>query len=80
MDKVIGLIFGMSIVGVLFWFVYVDIKKDLTVVDTKVELLDGTIYNCIEATSYSSGMTHMRLKNKNIIIPSKRIKIIERIK
>lgn len=80
MDKVIGLIFGMSIVGVLFWFVYVDIKKDLTVVDTKVELFDGTIYDCIEATSYRSGMTHMRLKNKNIIIPSNRIKIIERIR
>jgi hypothetical protein len=80
MDKVIGLIFGMSIVVCLFWFVYVDIKKDLTVVDTKVELLDGTIYNCIEAASYKSGMTHMRLKNKNIIIPSNRIKIIERIR
>ena len=80
MDKVIGLIFGMSIVVVLFWFVYVDIKKDLTVVDTKVELVDGTIYDCIEATSYKSGMTHMRLKNKNIIIPSNQIKIIERIR
>ena len=80
MDKVIGLIFGMSIVVCLFWFVYVDIKKDLTVVDTKVELLDGTIYNCIEATSYKSGMTHLRLKKKNIIIPSNRIKIIERIR
>lgn len=80
MDKVIGLIFGMSIVGVLFWFVYVDIKKDLTVVDTRVELVDGTIYDCIEATSYKSGMTHMRLKSKSIIIPSNRIKIIERIR
>ena len=80
MDKVIGLIFGMSIVGCLFWFLYVDIKKDLTVVDTRVELVDGTIYNCIEAISYNSGMTYMRLKKKNIIIPSKRIKIIERIK
>lgn len=78
--NIIGVIFGMTIVGVLFWFIYVDIKKDLTIVDTKVELVDGTKYNCIDAISYNSGMTHLRLKNKNIIIPSKQIKIIERIK
>ena len=80
MGDLIGAIFVMIITGVLFWFIYVDIKKDLTVVDTRVELVDGTKYNCIEASSYNSGMTHLRLKNKNIVIPSKRIKIIERIK
>ena len=45
--------------------------------DTKVELVDGTIYNCIEATSHNNHMTYLKLKDCRLTIPSKKIKMIK---
>jgi len=79
-NNYIGAIIGMIIVGVLFFFLYKDIKYDLTVVDTKVELVDGTIYECIEALPSGNNMTYIKLEDTRLVIPSKRIKIIEKIR
>lgn len=67
-------------------FIYVFIRiliHDTTVIDTKVETLDGKIYYCIEAIAKDNGMTYIRKpmnqKTKRIVIQSKTIKeIIEK--
>lgn len=74
-----GAIIGMIIVGVLFTFVGIDIHKDLTVIDTRVETVDGKTYDCTEANSSDNGMTYIR-KPYYITMPSRNIKLIKRIK
>ena len=74
-----GAIIGMIIVGVLFTFVGLDIQKDLTVIDTRVETVDGKTYDCTEANSSDNGMTYIR-KPYYITMPSRNIKLIKRIK
>lgn len=73
-----GAIIGMVIVGLLFTFVGIDIHKDLTVIDTRVETIDGKTYDCTEAHAHDNGMTYVR--NPHYIqIPTRSIKIIKRI-
>jgi hypothetical protein len=61
-----------------------EINYDLNVVDTKVELKDGTTYLCVEADPNRDGMTYIRKPQNTgltwIIIPTNRIKIITRFK
>jgi hypothetical protein len=76
-DSFVGAGIGMIIVFFLFYFIYKDISYDLNVVDTKVELVDGAIYNCIEATSHDNHMTYLKLKDCRLTIPSKKIKMIK---
>lgn len=77
--SIIGAIIGMIVVGVLFTFVGIDIHKDLTVIDTRVETVDGHTYDCTEAHTNDNGMTYIR--NPHYIqIPTRSIKIIKRIK
>ncbi len=73
-----GAIIGMIIVAALFTLLGIDIHKDLTVIDTRVETVDGHIYDCTEAHSHD-GMTYIR-KPQYIQIPTRNIKIIKRIK
>lgn len=73
-----GAIIGMIIVAALFTLLGIDIHKDLTVIDTRVETIDGHIYDCTDAYS-SDGMTHIR-NPQYIQIPTRNIKIIKRIK
>jgi hypothetical protein len=75
----IGAIIGMIIVGVLGTLMVIDIRKDLTVIDTRVETVDGKTYDCTEAHSSDNGMTYIR-KPYYITMPSKNIKLIKRIK
>lgn len=77
--SIFGAIIGMIIVGVLFTFVGIDIHKDLTVIDTRVETVDGKTYDCTEANSSDNGMTYIR-KPYYITMPSRNIKLIKRIK
>lgn len=77
--SIFGAIIGMIIVGVLFTFVGIDIHKDLTVIDTRVETVDGHTYDCTEANSSDNGMTYIR-KPYYITMPSRNIKLIKRIK
>lgn len=77
--SIFGVIIGMIIVGVLFTFVGIDIHKDLTVIDTRVETVDGKTYDCTEANSSDNGMTYIR-KPYYITMPSRNIKLIKRIK
>lgn len=82
--RTIGAIIGACIFAGLVWIWVREINYDLNVVDTKVELEDGTVYLCVEADSRRDGMTYIR-KPKNtgltsITIPSKKIKIITRLK
>jgi hypothetical protein len=74
-----GAIIGMIIVAALFTLLGIDIHKDLTVIDTRVETVDGHTYDCTEANSSDNGMTYIR--NPHYIqIPTRNIKIIKRIK
>ena len=82
--RTIGAIIGACIFAGLVWIWVREINYDLNVVDTKVELEDGTVYLCVEVDSRRDGMTYIR-KPKNtgltsITIPSKKIKIITRFK
>ena len=77
--SIFGAIIGMIIVGTLFTFVGIDIHEDLTVIDTRVETMDGKTYDCNEAHSHDNGMTYIR-KPHYIQIPTRSIKIIKRIK
>jgi hypothetical protein len=78
-SPIIGAIIGMIIVGTLFTFVVIDIRKDLTVIDTRVETVDGKTYDCNEAHSHDNGMTYIR-KPYYMQIPTRNIKLIKRIK
>jgi hypothetical protein len=81
--RTIGAFIGMAILGTLIYLFYIDIKKDLTVIDTKVETINGEIYKCTNAYSRNDGMTYIvkpNGKNMKITIPSKEIKIIKQIR
>jgi hypothetical protein len=77
--SIFGVIIGMIIVGALFTFVGIDIHKDLTVIDTRVETVDGKTYDCTEAHAHDNGMTYVR-NPYYIQIPTRSIKIITEIK
>jgi hypothetical protein len=82
--RTIGATIGACIFTGLVWLWVREINYDLNVVDTKVELQDGTVYLCVEADSRRDGMTYLR-KPKNtgypwITIPTKTIKMIARFK
>ena len=77
-NNIIGLIVGIIIVGCLFTLIGVDIHKDLTVIDTRVETIDGKTYDCTEAYANDNGMTYIR--NPHYMqIPTKTVKLIKRI-
>ena len=82
--RTIGAIIGACIFAGLVWMWVREINYDLNVVDTKVELEDGTTYLCVDADSRRDGMTYIR-KPKNtgytrITIPTRTIKMITRFK
>ena len=82
--RTIGAIIGACIFAGIVWLWVREIKNDLTVVDTKVELKDGTTYLCVEADANRDGMTYIRKPQNTgltwITIPTNRIKIITRFK
>ncbi len=69
----------MIIVGALITVISFDIHKDMTIIDTRVETVDGKTYDCTEANSHTNGMTYIR-KPYYITMPSRNIKLIKRIK
>lgn len=73
-DVVCGIIFTV----ILFALMAVIIHKDVTVIDTRVETVDGKIYDCTEANSHNNGMTNIR-RPYFISIPTRSIKIIKEI-
>jgi hypothetical protein len=75
----LGVVCGVILVATLFVLMIYSIHEDLTVIDTRVETIDGKIYDCTEANSNTNGMTYIR-KPYKIIIPTKSIKIITEIK
>lgn len=82
--RTIGAIIGFCIFTGLVWMWVHEIKNDLTIVDTKVELKDGTVYLCVEASSSRDGMTYIRKPENtgysSITIPTNNIKMITRFK
>jgi len=70
---------GILVFGVIFGVMFYFIREDATVIDTRVETLDGRVYHCTDADSYNNGMTYIR-RPYEIIIPTKTIKIISKIK
>jgi len=77
-NNIIGAIFGMIIVGCLFTLIGVDIHVDLTVIDTRVETIDGKTYDCVDAYANDNGMTYIR-KPYYTQIPTKTVKLIKRL-
>ena len=77
--SIFGVIIGVIVVGALFTLIGFDIHKDLTVIDTRVETVDGKTYDCNEAHSHDNGMTYIR-KPYYMQIPTRTIKLIKRIK
>ena len=75
----LGVVCGVIFVAMLFALMIYEIHKDITVIDTRVETIDGTIYDCTEANSHNNGMTSIR-RPYFISIPSRSIKIIKEIK
>lgn len=75
----IGIVLGVTFVIALFILMIISIKNDLTVIDTRVESVDGHIYDCTEANSNRNGMTYIR-RPYFIQIPTRSIKIIKEIK
>ena len=71
---VLGVIFVMT----LFALMIIAIRKDMTDIDTRVETVDGKIYDCTEANSHIYGMTSIR-RPYFILIPTRRVKIIKEI-
>ncbi len=69
----------MIIVGALITVISFDIHEDMTIIDTRVETVDGKTYDCTEANSSDNGMTYIR-KPYYITMPSRNIKLIKRIK
>ena len=82
--RTIGAIIGACIFAGLVWMWVREINNDLTVVDTKVELKDGTVYLCVEADPNRDGMTYIRKPQntglRSITIPTNTIKMITRFK
>lgn len=74
-EVTLGILFFSVIFSALFYMIY----ENAIVIDTRVETLDGKVYRCADADSYDNGMTHIR-KPYEIIIPTKTIKIISKIK
>jgi hypothetical protein len=82
--RTIGATIGACIFAGLVWIWVREINYDLNVVDTKVELKDGTIYLCVEADPNRDGMTYIRKPQntglRSITIPTNNIKMITRFK
>lgn len=81
--RTIGATIGVCIFVALVWIWVLEINYDLNVVDTRVELKDGTVYLCVEADSRRDGMTYIRKPNTgypSITIPTSTIKMIARFK
>lgn len=77
--KVIGAIFGLLIVTALITLFCWDVNRDLNIIDTRVETVDGKTYDCAEAYAHNNGMTYIR-KPYYMEIPTRYIKQIKRIK
>lgn len=78
--RTIGAIIGACIFAGLVWMWVREINYDLNVVDTKVELKDGTVYLCVEADPNRDGMTPQNTGLRSITIPTNNIKMITRFK
>ena len=74
----IDVICGIIFVVILFALMIVVIHEDVTVIDTRVETVDGKIYDCTEANSHNNGMTSIR-RPYFISIPTRSVKIIKEI-
>ena len=74
----IGTVFGVVFVIALFTLMIISIHQDVTVIDTRVETVDGHIYDCTEAHSNRNGMTYIR-RPHFITLPTTSIKIIKQI-
>lgn len=83
-QEAIGAIFGACVFAGLIWIWIREINNDLTIVDTKVELVDGTSYLCVEASPSGDGTTFIRKPQntglQSMRIPTWRIKTISRFK
>jgi hypothetical protein len=75
----LGTVIGVIVVMSLFVLMVISIRKDVTDIDTRVETVDGKIYNCTEANSYNNGMTYIR-RPHFISVPTRSIKMIKEIK
>lgn len=70
---IIGIIIFVFLISSIIYIIH----DDLTTIDTRVETVDGKIYDCTDVTS-NDGMTYIR-KPYYITMPTRNIKIIKQI-
>lgn len=64
---------------VLFFGLGYNVYHDTTTIDTRVETIDGKVYNCTQARAHDNGMTYIG-NPYNVQIPTINVKEIKRIK
>ena len=74
----VRIILGITfIVGIILTVIKI-IHHDTTVIDRRVETIDGKIYDCVHAYASDNGMTYIG-KPYYIQIPTKTVKVIKRL-
>lgn len=76
--SIFGAIIGMIIIGTSVTALCINIHEDLTVIDTRVETVEGKSYDCTDAYANDNGMTYIR-NPYYIQIPTKTVKLIKRL-
>lgn len=70
------LIIILCVAGIVY-----TIYLDETIIDTQVELKDGTFYSATSTHSYNNGLTYINfVNNGRVIVPTSSIKVIRPIK
>jgi hypothetical protein len=78
-DKLLIAFAIITVIGTASICTY-SIYRDETICDEQVTLTDGTIIKARQVNSYSSGMSDIRrCDGSRIVVPTTRIKMVERL-
>lgn len=81
MKKHLFLIAGLCVIALCGTGIVYAIYLDESIIDTRVELKDGTSYTATSTHSYNNGLTYINFINSSsVIVPTSSIKVIKSIK
>ena len=81
MKKHLFLIAGLCVIALCGAGIVYAIYLDESIIDTQVELKDGTSYTATSTHSYNNGLTYINFINSSsVIVPTSSIKVIKTIK